>query len=1163
MIYDANPTGVLSALEKLLEKYPEDSLLQLSRLSRLRELAKRDERLETLERLSNRKDAHPAFLNQLAQELSADAREHSRALDLLKRAIRRNPLDPGNYYVRAGILCDQLKFDEALDLYRFAASLDDKNEAAAEAYFRMAQYRKKTDVALDWIRRRVKRFGKISSQPVRTLDWALRRLSRDNEGVEAVEEAIALRPDDGELLLYAADIEAYATISHIERAKELYRLAEGRCSRTDWLRTGARLASYQSQHQESLRIWREIVELQPMAVDAHRAIAGILSETEGQAAAQAHVRAAAERFPHHQPLLALWIEWLHEEPVEVSEPVIRRLIELNPADAWAHRELGFLLTKQRRLDEAKQCADAAGKLDPTHTAWFHLKAEIFSMEDRFAEARKEYREALKLSIDNDFAMNELLNCCETTEERLVELEFIRHELTNQVIYGDGLLNYRASASRLLDPDELLRLLREALEARRDLWHAWSAVIRQLSDMNRLDEAFELACQATDRFPLMPRVWMDRALVCQFRLDAEGEIAALEKCCEISPNWTEATRQLSDVYLRKSNFAKAEELLKRAITLSPQDGINYGWVAELKWRQDEQEEAFQNLERAVQLSPGYSWAWDCLRIWSAEANQPDRPLRAARELAEHRPGEARSWLFLGRMMAGNESLLEERLAALKKAIELEPRCTAAFDQMARALQSAGRTDEALAACAPPIFGDHPPVDLVACAAWIQWQNGKRDLAVEQMRQAVKQDPSYYPGWSQLSDWLEEMKDYPGSLEASRMMVRLNPHVEGSLGHLAQALLNHGNRDEAKEAFRRAFEMFPGYQFAGLWLFDLQVEDGEIPQATETLSVLDTHSSGPFVASKRAILATRTDDRKTAQSAFRELCLDDDTNPWPLRAAYDAMHQANWLSVVRDTAEKTFQAEKIHPQVGPRWIQAHADDNRWDLNGQLKVLMEHHPHSGGLAVYDWVKALLDKGRNNQFKKFAKQDESWLRKSTFAWGSVGWGFTRIREYELAYKWLKDWRDQTEAEPWMLVNAVEACREQGKHEEAAEISRHALSLSPDGGSALHQIWLAVNSIERGDYAAAREQLSLADPGELDVDYDFLFKVCDAILEIEEAPDNQRSATFRTVRQRMNQCATYPNIRQEKSRRQFYRYAIKKIAQRVGGISPTLWSWYRLALTY
>lgn len=1163
MLYDANSAGMLSAVERMRELFPEDTVLQLARLSLLRDLSRREERMATLEREYQRPEAHPSFFTQYAQELAADAREHPKVFDLLKRAIRRNPVDAGNYYLMAGILCDQLKFEEALELYRIAACLEDKNESVAEAYFRMAHHRKQTESALDWMRRRVERFGHLSSQPIRTLDWALRRLHRDREAAAVLQAAIERRPEDGDLLLYAADVKACETMSHLDEASELCRRAERFCPRAQWLRGKARLARYRSDHQEALAIWREIVEMQPLAIDGHRAIATLLSEVESQAAALEYLRSVGERFPRHQPLLALWIEWLYDEPPEVSEPLIRRLIEINPSDAWAYRELGFLLLKQRRTDEAAACAETAGQLDPTHSSWHHLRGELFKLESRFDDARAEFRSALKLSVDNDFAIRELFSCCETAGQRIEELEFLRQELSKQVNYGDGLLGYRNYASQLIDPQELLRLLREALDARPDLWHAWSACVRQLTDMDELAQAFELACQATERFPMLPRIWLDRARVCQMRIDPDGELFALETGYEINPAWTDMARQLADLYLRKGDLPKAAELLERAVANDPLEGMNYGWLADIQWKLEQREAAFKNIERSVQLAPRYSWAWDCLRTWSNEAGEPERPLRVARELTERRPGESNSWLMLARMIGREEDQFEERLAAVDKAIELSPRSADAYDLRARVLHRTGRIEEALDACRPAIFGDHLPPELFACGASIQWEQGNRDQAIEEMRAAVDADPSFYDGWSTLSDWYEELGDHENCLEASKMMVRLNPHHDGALGHLAISLLNTGKREEAKEAFRRSFELSPSYQYGGLWLFDLQIEDDELEQAAETLNVLESHVSGPFVTSKRAILAARRKDRQSAQTAFRELCLDPDENPWPLRAAYEAMQEAKWLVDVRRIAGEAIDEESLHPEAGPRWVRAHVDDDQWDLDGRLRTMVERHPRAGGMAVHELVGAFLNANRKKQFIQFSEKEGPWLRTSAAPWGAVGWGMTAFKDYDLAHEWLKDWRTQTEAEPWMLVNAAEAFREKGLAAEANEISRHALTLAPDGGVPLHKTWLAADAIVAQDFDGAREYLSTVDPSSFDVDYTFLHTIATAVLDIVGASIEERSAVFRDVRKRLNAIAKYENMRRERARRKFYHYALGKIAGTVGGISPAIWRWRRVLLSY
>lgn len=1165
MLYDGNLIGLLNACEKLLDRYPDDLVLQLMRLSYLRESGRREDRLTLLEQVCQRHDAHPSFLSQLARELSVDAREHEQALSLIKRAMRMYPSHAANYSIMAAIFCDQLKFDDALQLYRFATCLEDQNEDAVETYFRLAQYRKQTDTALAWIRRRVERFGTRSSRPAQTLDWALRRLNRDAEATEVLETALKLRPNDGELLLYMADVESRTSFTRMERAKELCAKAEPFCARSIWLRTRARLASLENNTAESLAHWRQVLELQPQAIDAHRAVAGILSELEGQEAALAHLKAAAEQFPRYQPLLALWIEWLSDEPPEVTEPLIRRLLELNPADAWAHRELGFLLLKQKRLDEARDCAEAAGKLDPTHFAWFHLRGELAQLENRMSDACEEYRSALRLSIDNEFAFRELLACSASNDERLEALKFIREELSRQTIYGDGLLNFRIYASSVYAPEELLQILREALAARPDLWHAWSACVRHLVDMNELDQAYELVCQACERFPLLPRIWLDRAIVCQYRLDSEGELAAFEKCHEINPNWTESTRQLSDVYFRKGDFESAAKLLRRSIVYNPLEGMNYGWLADVEWKLDQKDEAFKNIERAVQLAPGYTWAWDTLRSWSDEEGDHERPLRVAKELTERRPGEARSWITLARMMGDDQDRLPERIDALRKAVELAPRSVAAHDQLARCLFENGQREEAEAECRPAIFGDRIPSELLARSATFKWNSDERQQAIDELKSILKNDPSFSSGWSELQEWTEAMSDHEGALEAARMVVRLNPHSDVAMGTLAKSLLNAGQRDEAKDAFRHCFELFPNYVMAGMWLFDLQIEDNDLDAANQTLKTLEIHDNSAYVTSRQVVLACAARDRATAKERFRILCLDQISNTWPIDTAFSAMLNAKWLYDVREVVNDVINEPIIQKQVGAILLKAYVEDELWTFDKSIDRLVERHLEAAIEAIRDWTDRIYNwkTRRGPQLKKFAKRNRDRLWQSTTAWALVGRGFYLIDEFSTAWAWYGDWTNRTDLEPWMLLNATEVARGLKKDDLAAAISRHALTLKPDGWSQSHRSWIVADAISRNDFQSASEERAKFQAKGIGEYYELLTNICDAVLKVVDAPDEQKREAFTHARRKLDEVAVNPIVRRDLPRRLFFRKAIKIVASQAPGVGSKLWYWFRLLISY
>ena len=65
----------------------------------------------------------PVYWQQYARELSEDAREHPRVLTLLARAIRYDPTDGPTLATLGSVLWDELRFQEATDMYRFAACL--------------------------------------------------------------------------------------------------------------------------------------------------------------------------------------------------------------------------------------------------------------------------------------------------------------------------------------------------------------------------------------------------------------------------------------------------------------------------------------------------------------------------------------------------------------------------------------------------------------------------------------------------------------------------------------------------------------------------------------------------------------------------------------------------------------------------------------------------------------------------------------------------------------------------------------------------------------------------------------------------------------------------------------------------------------------------------
>src|SRR5262249_24400466 len=157
-----------------------------------------------------------------------------------------------------------------LELYRYAACLEEHREWFAETYFLASGYLMQTDVALRFLKDRFHRFGHRSSLPARTLTSAFDALHQHTEAEEVLQAALQLHDDDGELQLFTADY--YARYGDFERAQQLLDKAKPNCREAMWLRGAAEIASYRGDMAGALAQWRQILSLEPLALDAYEAV---------------------------------------------------------------------------------------------------------------------------------------------------------------------------------------------------------------------------------------------------------------------------------------------------------------------------------------------------------------------------------------------------------------------------------------------------------------------------------------------------------------------------------------------------------------------------------------------------------------------------------------------------------------------------------------------------------------------------------------------------------------------------------------------------------------------------------------------------------------------------------------------------------------------------
>ncbi len=1115
--YDADPAALLAGIVAQLELFPDDVNLRLGQLGTLRMLGRRDERLALYREHCGRSDADPLLRRQYAQELLADAREHSEAVRLARRALRARPSDPAALAILAEVASDGGRRAEAVELYRLAACLDDKDEGLARSYFLAARLLHHEDAAVAFLRGRFRRLGARSVWPARTLYWSLCQLERRREAFEVLDESLRLRPEDGELRLFAA--EAHAAHGEFDRADERLESARGLCRRGDWLRTSALLAAVRGDLGGSLELWLQVLDGEPSAVDANRAVARRLAETRGRDEALAHLARACERFPHNYALNQAWIEWLRADGPAAVEPAARRILEIHPADAWSRRELALALARQGRLDEAAAEIRLASELEPGSPAEAAVRAQVVELAGRLDEARGAYREAIERSVDMDFAIDHLIACCASRAERVEALAFVEAELHRQVIFGDGLLAFARHARGTVEPDALLTSLRNAREVRPDLWHAWSALVHELVGRNHHDEALDLTREATERFPLLAEVWLDLAAVCRARKDGDGELAALDRALQISPGHSIAARQRAMALERDGDYAGSRALLERAIAYAPLDPFNHTCLADALWHLDQGEEAVDRLLHAMRLEPDQDWAWDTLRRWSIELDRRDVPLSLARELTEQRAGEASNWVRLARLLSGEE-YLEERLAALDRAIALDPADIEPYDLRAHLLAEAGRYDEAEASCRPSAWGDSPPTPLLGRSAWILAQQGDLAAAIGRMRSVLEANPDYYWGWLNQAEWTCDAGTPAEYLAAAEGLNRLCPDDPVAAGYLGDARRRNNDRDAARAAFRGAFDRTPTHGYTAYNLFDMELEDNRLNEAAEVLDGLKTHHDGALTLAREVQLAQARGDRATAVAALERLCVTAlPDNDWPQNAADKCFTQAGWNREALEVYERALDLPDLVPRVAALWVERRMTQTRRGCAQRLGSLLEQGER-GFVALEAHLHRLAREKSKLRLWAVMRRHGAAIRANTRCWGTLGFALTSVAWNGRAARWLADWRDRHDAHPWMLINLALTLRGLKKIDEANQVSRRALELPADYTVPYHRIWLALDDLIDGDGRQAPSLLDGHDPERYDATNRYLLTLARLLLErAQAAPAGRRSVLRLTGRRLFRFC--------------------------------------------
>ena len=1055
--YDGDTLKIVAALDKLIEMFPKHQGFHLSKLSNMRGMWSWEEKCAFVREQLAKKKFDSVYLREMGELLGDDGRYYDEALYFFRRGLARRPRDAELLHCMAGIYWDQGRLEEATELYRFAICLEPAWEYLADSYFKATRFLRQSDEGLEFLRARFERLGGKSASPAMTLFNAYDILDRTGEGLEMLDEALRRRPEDGRLMLFASG--KFSAYNRQGRAGSLLESARGFCPEQAWLQESARQATRQGDLKEAERLWLQVIAVDPLSIAAQRSYVRVLAESRGSDAALAHLESTCNEFRNSVPLHELYLDWLSDEGPVAEEPVIRHVLEISPTNNWARRELVLNLNRQGRTDEALAESEQMLAAAPNESYSHSITGHVLQRRGEDARAGECFRRALELSADNFNAVHGLIACARSDAERREVLRFVAAEFKRQVLFGEALHAFRDEAFPIMEPEELMGLVREIHTERPDLWQSWSILIDQLKAMGEGEQALDTALAMVERFPLLPRSYLELAEVHEHRGEIAKTIGALEKALEVNPHWDYAIRQLGNAHQKNGDFEKAREVLEQAVQKDPLDGSNYGYLAEIEWRLGDRDAAFDSVAKAVAVQPSYRWGWETLAEYAIDLGREEEAIEKAKGLTEMRSQEASSWDILAEVF-GNCGRREEQLGALEKGIALSPRDSDLHDAKAIALARLGRFDEAGVACRPAAFGEHIPRTLLGREAWILWERGEKKGALDKIETLVAEEPDYCWAVKTLCDWCHEEDIHEKSLTYARRLVRLTPNDAVAHGYLAHALSELDRNDEAIESFTRAYELDPSYAFAGNHLFDLRLESGDLEAAEEVLERLLLHLPGRFSHGRKLQLAVKRKQHDAAFETLGEICRDPAVTRNTLEWATGSLVDCVGAHRVVDFYESVVVGGDAAFGTVEKWVSSSIAVDRIDVHKKIAGLEfgSEHRRRAWCMFFESMSGN-DVPRRRRALAVWRKNEPELASSTETWEQVGYYLNSIGKYRENTVWMAMWREYDGLSQWALMQVaggIEACKGLAK---AVPVRRHALEkYGPDHTTCMHQTMVALS---------------------------------------------------------------------------------------------------------
>lgn len=529
-------------------------------------------------------------------------------------------------------------------------------------------------------------------------------------------------------------------------------------------------------------------------------------------------------------------------------PLFEKAAAAHPDSPDVLGETGYWLTVADQPQKALPFLEKADRLRATAQSALRL-GNVRRKLDDVAGAEREYRRALSLQPTLNparVALGNLLRRRGELAEAIGLFEAATQAGSNEeraralVALGSAQLasGKRAEADRAFD--RAIAFAPARAEIRIGIARAWLATGRK-DDAGR---ALGVLNRATELAPDLPAIWYALGRARERAGDDAGALEAYDRVFRLDPGNQSTRRRVIRLLVQTRDFARARREAERLVAEEPADPgaqLIAAGVADKDGRKDDARRYYQAaLARARGSSP------EAL-LGLAQLD------RAAGDFAAAR-------------------------AAIRKALALGPRSTAAWLGLGKLEEAAGNLPEAEQAWRTAIGIDPKFAPGWLALGQLHSDQKRLDEAITDLRQALSVRPGYPAAELSLGVALARSGRHGEAISVYEGLLAREPRYVSAWFDLGIAYRKAGRPQEARGALQRAVDLDSSHLPSRRELGDLNLAEGKVAAAKALFEEVLDLSPGDLTARiALAQVAAREGDRAACLEAARRLRADAPNDP----------------------------------------------------------------------------------------------------------------------------------------------------------------------------------------------------------------------------------------------------------------------------------------------